>query len=68
MAMKTSRLTKAVLAAVLGLSLSGGGLTTTYASDADAELAALELELATLEAELAQEKGTIKEETTKLAK
>lgn len=68
MAMKTSRLTKAVLAAVLGLSLSGGGLTTTYASDADAELAALELELATLEAELAQEKGTIKEEKTKLAK
>lgn len=66
MASKFSRLSKAIAIAMLGLSLSGGGMPAAHASDADAELAALEAELAALEAELAQEKGTIKEEKTKL--
>ena len=66
MASKISRLSKAIAIAMLGLSLSGGNMPAVHASDADAELAALEAELAALESELAQEKGTIKEEKTKL--
>ena len=68
MASKISRLSKAIAIAMLGLSLSGGNMPAVHASDADAELAALEAELAALESELAQEKGTIKEEKTKLKK
>ncbi|MCR5177334.1 MAG: hypothetical protein K6C05_10895 [Anaerovibrio sp.] len=68
MAIRTSRLSKLIAVAMLGLSLSGGSVAAAQASDAETELAALETELAALEAELAQERGTIKEEKAKVTK